>query len=152
MLSARYLPLPYPSYPALCRQDTTCPWSTDYGGNTFDADEIPMTSTTTATDTIQHSNLVTEVHLMSHLVSYPSPLPGTWGKPWGILHSAQDTVDYHNSKQFLHKTHEVVPSSFGNQQGNMRSAQPYHWSTVRDPWVWDRGPGVPGTPGAGWDT
>ena len=24
---------PNPSYPALCRQDTTSPWSTDYGGN-----------------------------------------------------------------------------------------------------------------------
>ena len=24
-----------PSYPALCRQDTTSPWSTDYGGNIF---------------------------------------------------------------------------------------------------------------------
>ena len=33
MLSTRYLPQPYPSYPALCRQDTTCAWSTDYGGN-----------------------------------------------------------------------------------------------------------------------
>ena len=33
MLSHRYLPQPYPSYPALCRQDTTSAWSTDYGGN-----------------------------------------------------------------------------------------------------------------------
>ena len=33
MLSPRYLPQPYPSYPALCRQDTTSAWSTDYGGN-----------------------------------------------------------------------------------------------------------------------
>ena len=33
MLCTRYLPPPYPSYPALCRQDTTCAWSTDYGGN-----------------------------------------------------------------------------------------------------------------------
>ena len=33
MLSNRFLPQPNPNYPALCRQDTTCAWSTDYGGN-----------------------------------------------------------------------------------------------------------------------
>ena len=33
MLSARQLPQPNPSYPALCRQDTTYAWGTDFGGN-----------------------------------------------------------------------------------------------------------------------
>ena len=32
MLSCGYLTHPYPSYPALCRQGTTCAWSADYGG------------------------------------------------------------------------------------------------------------------------
>ena len=33
MLSSKQAAQPNPSYPALCRQDTTSPWSTDYGGN-----------------------------------------------------------------------------------------------------------------------
>ena len=33
MLSPKQAAQPNPSYPALCRQDTTSPWSTDYGGN-----------------------------------------------------------------------------------------------------------------------
>ena len=33
MLSTKYLPQPYPNYPALCRQDTTYAWSHDNGGN-----------------------------------------------------------------------------------------------------------------------
>ena len=33
MLSATYLPQPYPNNPALCRQDTTHAWRTDYGGD-----------------------------------------------------------------------------------------------------------------------
>ena len=33
MLSPEQTAQPNPSYPALCRQDTTSPWSTDYGGN-----------------------------------------------------------------------------------------------------------------------
>ena len=35
MLSPKQAALPNPSYPALRRQDTTSPWSTDYGGNIF---------------------------------------------------------------------------------------------------------------------
>ena len=33
MLSPKKVAQLNPSYPALCRQDTTSPWSTDYGGN-----------------------------------------------------------------------------------------------------------------------
>ena len=33
MLSHKQVTQPNPSYSALCRQDTTSPWSTDYGGN-----------------------------------------------------------------------------------------------------------------------
>ena len=33
MLSPKQAAQPNPSYPALCRQDTTSPWSTDYEGN-----------------------------------------------------------------------------------------------------------------------
>ena len=33
MLSPEQPAQPNPSYPALCRQDTTSSWSTDYGGN-----------------------------------------------------------------------------------------------------------------------
>ena len=35
MLSSKQAAQPNPSYPALCRQDTTSPWSTDNGGNIF---------------------------------------------------------------------------------------------------------------------
>ena len=35
MLSPEQAAQPNPSYRALCRQDTTSPWSTDYGGNSF---------------------------------------------------------------------------------------------------------------------
>ena len=33
MLSSKQAAQPNPSCPASCRQDTTSPWSTDYGGN-----------------------------------------------------------------------------------------------------------------------
>ena len=33
MPSPKYVAQSNPSYPALCCQDTTSPWSTDYGGN-----------------------------------------------------------------------------------------------------------------------
>ena len=35
MLSPKQAAQPNPSSPALCLQDTTSPWSTDYGGNIF---------------------------------------------------------------------------------------------------------------------
>ena len=35
MFSPKQAVQPNPSYPALCRQDTTSPWSTDYGGNSY---------------------------------------------------------------------------------------------------------------------
>ena len=38
MLSPKQAAQPNPGYPALCRQDTTSPWSTDYGGNIFNFD------------------------------------------------------------------------------------------------------------------
>ena len=33
MLSPKKVAQPNPSYPAQSRQETTSPWSTDYGGN-----------------------------------------------------------------------------------------------------------------------
>ena len=38
MFSPKQAAQPNPSYPALCRQDTTSPWSTDYGGNILNSD------------------------------------------------------------------------------------------------------------------
>ena len=38
MLSLKQAAQPNPSYPALCRQDTTSPWSTDHGGNSLNSD------------------------------------------------------------------------------------------------------------------
>ena len=35
MPSPKLAAQPNPSYPALCRQDTTSPWSTNNGGNIF---------------------------------------------------------------------------------------------------------------------
>ena len=35
MLFPKQAAQPNPSYPALCRQDNTSPWSTDYGGNSL---------------------------------------------------------------------------------------------------------------------
>ena len=35
MLSPKEAAQPNPSYPALCRQDTTSPWSTNIGGNIY---------------------------------------------------------------------------------------------------------------------
>ena len=38
MLSPKQAAQPNPSYPVLCRQDTTSPWSTDYGGKQLNSD------------------------------------------------------------------------------------------------------------------
>ena len=38
MLSPKQAAQPNPSYPALCLQDTTSPWSTDYGGKQLNSD------------------------------------------------------------------------------------------------------------------
>ena len=35
MLSPKQAAQPNPSYPALCREETTSPWSTDYEGNSY---------------------------------------------------------------------------------------------------------------------
>ena len=42
MLSPKQVAQPNPSYPALCRPDTTSPRSTDYGGNIFCQTQIQM--------------------------------------------------------------------------------------------------------------
>ena len=41
MLSPKQAAQPNPSYPALCRQDTTSPGSTDYGGNSLTLIQTP---------------------------------------------------------------------------------------------------------------
>ena len=43
---------PNPSYPAQCRQDSTSPWSTDYGGNIFCFTMIQMLEKTNEEKTL----------------------------------------------------------------------------------------------------
>ena len=42
MLSPKQVVQPTPRYPALCRQDTTSPWSSDYGRNIYNLTQILM--------------------------------------------------------------------------------------------------------------
>ena len=55
MLSPKQAAQPNPSYPDLCRQDTTSPWSTDYGGNIY-----RQQHNTTTTQQQQHNNNTTQ--------------------------------------------------------------------------------------------